>query len=72
MNGYAVIIERGDDGGFGAWSPELPGCVAVASTYDECVALMREALPLHVDSLRRHGEPVPEPTIVGVLTMQAA
>ena len=70
--GYAVIVEQGEDGGFGAWSPDLPGCVAVADTYDECVQLMREAVPLHVDSLRAHGDPVPSPSIVGVLTVEAA
>ena len=72
MTGYAVIVERGEDGGFGAWSPDLPGCVATADTYDECVQLMREAVPLHLDSLRAHGDPVPSPSIVGMLTIEAA
>ncbi|MBW0094145.1 type II toxin-antitoxin system HicB family antitoxin, partial [Pseudonocardia sp. KRD-188] len=66
MTGFAVIVERGSDGGYGAWSPDLPGCVAAADSYDECVALMREAIPLHLESLRRHGDPVPEPSTVGV------
>jgi len=72
LTGYAVILERGDDGGYGAWSPDLPGCVAVSDSYDECVRLMREAISLHVDSLRRHGEPIPQPSTVGVLTIGAA
>ncbi len=72
MTGYAVIVERGEDGGFGAWSPDLPGCVAVGDTYDECVGLMRQAIPLHLDSLRRLGDPVPSPTTVDVLTIDAA
>ncbi|MDN5856944.1 MAG: type II toxin-antitoxin system HicB family antitoxin [Actinomycetia bacterium] len=72
MTGYAVIVERGEDGGYGAWSPDLPGCVAAADTYDECVQLMREAIPLHVESLHAHGEPVPVPATVGVLTVDAA
>jgi len=29
MTSYAVVIERADDGGYGAWCPELPGVVAV-------------------------------------------
>ncbi|MGQ0778856.1 MAG: type II toxin-antitoxin system HicB family antitoxin [Pseudonocardiales bacterium] len=72
LSGFAVIVERGEDGGYGAWSPDLPGCVAVSDFYDECVRLMREAIPLHIDSLRRHGDPVPLPSTVGVLTIDAA
>lgn len=72
MSGYAVIVERGEDGGYGAWSPDLPGCVAVADSYDECVTLMREAIPLHIDSLRANGDPIPLPVTVAVLTVEAA
>lgn len=72
MTGFAVIVERGEDGGFGAWCPDLPGCVAVGDTFDEYVGLMREAIPMHLDSLRRHGDPVPAPVTVGVLTIDAA
>lgn len=72
MTGYAVVVERGEDGGFGAWSPDLPGCVAAADTDDECVQLMREAVVLHLDDLRAHGDPVPVPSTVGLLTVEAA
>ncbi len=44
MTGYAVIIERAEDGGFGAWSPDLPGCVSTGRSYEECVNNMREAV----------------------------
>jgi predicted RNase H-like HicB family nuclease len=59
MSEYVVVIEQGDTG-FGAYSPDLPGCVAVGETVEE-VELMREAIALHVENLRAHGEPVPEP-----------
>lgn len=72
MTGYAIIIEGAEDGGFGAWAPELPGCVAVAATYDECVALMREAVAFHLEGMRENGDPIPEPTTVGVETVDAA
>lgn len=72
MTGYAVIVEQAAEGGFGAWSPDIPGCVAAAASYDECVQLMREAIPLHLASLRRHGEPVPTSSTVGVLKIDAA
>jgi predicted RNase H-like HicB family nuclease len=66
MSGYAVVIERADDGGYGAWSPELPGCVALGETPDGAVAEMRLAIRSHIALLRERGEIVPEPTAVRV------
>ncbi len=72
MNGYVVVIERDDAGGYSAWSPDLPGCVAAAGEYDACVQLMREAVALHLDGLREDGEPVPQPTAVASLIVPAS
>ena len=72
MNGYVVVVERDEDGTFGAWSPDLPGCVATAQSYDECVALMREAVAGHLDVMREHGDPIPPPRAIGALTISAA
>jgi len=44
-----------------AYSPDLPGCVAADESPEEVEQLMREAIPLHIESLRAHGDPVPEP-----------
>jgi predicted RNase H-like HicB family nuclease len=57
---YVVIVEQGDTS-FGAYVPDLPGCVAVGETRDEAIELIREAIELHIDSLRENGEPVPQP-----------
>lgn len=59
---YAVIIEKSDTG-FGAYVPDLPGCVAVAETEDEVRELIREAIEFHIDSLREDGQPVPSPAV---------
>jgi predicted RNase H-like HicB family nuclease len=72
LNGYVVIIERAEDGTFGAWSPDLLGCVATAQTYENCVELMREAVAAHLDVMREHGDPIPEPRAIGALTIDAA
>jgi predicted RNase H-like HicB family nuclease len=64
--GYAIVIERADDGGYGAWSPDVPGCVALGDTPEEATAEMREAIREHVELLRERGEPIPVPTTVGV------
>lgn len=56
---YVVIFERGEKS-YGAYVPDLPGCVAVGKTRDEAAHLIREAIALHVAGLRRGGLPVPE------------
>ena len=57
---YLVILEQGETS-FGAYVPDLPGCVAVGETRDEAMQLIREAIELHIDSLRESGEPIPQP-----------
>lgn len=58
---YAVVIDRGATG-FGAYLPDLPGCVAVGETEVEVEQLIREAVELHLEFMREDGEPIPEPT----------
>ena len=57
---YAVVIERGPNS-YGAHVPDLPGCVAAASTRDEVYALIREAVQMYIEALEEEGLPVPEP-----------
>lgn len=57
---YAVVIEKGETS-YGAWVPDLPGCVAVADTPEEVERLIREALEFHIEGLRENGDPVPAP-----------
>ena len=61
MKRYAVVIEKGPTS-YGAYVPDLPGCVAVGETLDEVTILIREAIEFHIEGLRDAGEPVPEPT----------
>lgn len=61
MTEYAVVIE--DTGGnFSAYVPDLPGCVSTGATVEEVTANIREAITLHIESLREHGEDVPPAT----------
>ena len=57
---YTAIIEKTNNG-YSAYVPDLPGCVAAADTRSEIEALIEEAVALHLDMLRSHGEPIPEP-----------
>jgi predicted RNase H-like HicB family nuclease len=58
---YMVVIERGETS-WGAHVPDLPGCIAVGETRQEVVQLIREAIDLHIESLRQDGIPVPSPS----------
>ena len=61
MKRYAVVIEKGPTS-YGAYVPDLPGCVAVGETPEEVTDLIREAIEFHLEGLRDAGEPIPEPT----------
>jgi predicted RNase H-like HicB family nuclease len=57
---YLVIIEKSENG-FGAYVPDLPGCIAAGETREEVVSLIQEAIEFHIDGLKRSGDPVPKP-----------
>ena len=61
MTKYVVIVERTANN-FGAYVPDLPGCAVVAETREEALQLIREAVTLHLESLREVGNPIPEPS----------
>jgi predicted RNase H-like HicB family nuclease len=65
MSAYAVIIEGGENS-FSAYVPDLPGCVAAGESLEEVDRLIREAIRLHIQNLRAHGDPVPEPSTAAV------
>lgn len=71
MSTYAVIIE-GEGDSFSAYVPDLPGCVAAGESVEAVDALIREAIRLHVESLRAHGEPVPRPSTAAVRFVDVA
>lgn len=71
MSSYVILVDATPDGGFGAWAPDLPGCVALGDSFDECVEEMRAAVAFHLEGLRAGGDPVPAPT-TRVTTVDAA
>lgn len=62
MRQYTVIYEPGEQN-WSAYVPDLPGCIATAATRAELEHLIREAIEFHLEGMRLHGEPLPEPTI---------
>jgi predicted RNase H-like HicB family nuclease len=57
---YMVVIEEGETS-FGAYVPDLPGCVAVAETEEEVKKLIQEAIELHLEDLQNSGAETPKP-----------
>ena len=57
---YLVVIEQGPTS-YGAFVPDLPGCITVGETEGEALGLIQEAIQLHLEDLRLGGKPVPEP-----------
>lgn len=57
---YTVIVEEGERS-WGAYVPDLPGCVVAGETKEEVLQLIREAMEFHLEGLRKQGEPIPRP-----------
>ena len=71
MTEYVVVFEHEGDA-WGAYVPDLPGCVAVGENREEVEKLIAEAIPLHIESLRAHGEAAPPPTTTGSTKVRVA
>jgi predicted RNase H-like HicB family nuclease len=61
MTKYTVLFEPTGTG-YSAHVPDLPGCVAAASTLDETRRLIKEAIEFHLEGMRLHGESIPPPS----------
>lgn len=57
---YTVILEQGNSS-YGAYVPDLPGCIAAAETKEEALQLIAEAIEIHLEDLRERGEGIPKP-----------
>lgn len=58
---YVVVIEPGETS-YGAYVPDLPGCIAVAETKEEVSTLIREAIEMHLEDMKREGQSIPIPS----------
>jgi predicted RNase H-like HicB family nuclease len=61
MSEHLVIFERAEDGGWGAYLPDLPGVVALGATRDEVAARIQEAVDAYADEMTNLGQSLPEP-----------
>jgi predicted RNase H-like HicB family nuclease len=68
---YVIVIEQEREA-WGAYVPDLAGCVAAGHSRDEVEDLIAEAISLHIQSFREHGEPAPPPTAMGSTKVRVA
>lgn len=61
MMKYAVVVEKSETG-YGAYIPDLPGCIAAGDSREEVVGLIHDAIEFHIEGLKAGGETVPKPT----------
>ena len=57
---YTVILEKGESS-YGAFVPDLPGCIAVGEDREQTLCLLKEAVAFHVEGLLGEGLPVSRP-----------
>ena len=58
---YAIVIEESWSG-FGAYVPDLPGCIAVGESESEVRTLIRAAIEFHLETMQADGQNLPAPT----------
>ena len=68
---YTIVIEESPRN-YAAYVLDLPGCVATGATREEVVSEIRQAILFHIESLREHGEPAPEPHCTATVVEVAA
>jgi predicted RNase H-like HicB family nuclease len=44
---YLIVIVK--EKNYGAFCPDVPGCVAIGDTFEECKKSMQEALAFHLE-----------------------
>ncbi len=60
---YRIVLTPAppeEGGGYTVTVPALPGCVTEGDTLEEAIAMARDAIEGYIESLRKHGEPIPE------------
>ena len=61
MNKFLVVFEKSTTG-YGAYAPDLPGCVATGHTLEEARARMATAMGMHLSAMREDGDEIPKPS----------
>jgi antitoxin HicB len=57
---YTVILRKEPEGCYTVLVPALPGCITCGETVKESLEMAQEAIECYLESLLKHGEPIPE------------
>ena len=66
---YLIILEQGEKN-WGAYSPDVPGCVSVGDSRDEALESFMEALEAHLAIMAEEGMELPQPAYYAVRTTE--
>jgi predicted RNase H-like HicB family nuclease len=58
MTRFLVIFEKGKDN-YGAFHPDLPGCVATGTTLEEVRGSITKAITMHIQGMIEDQVPIP-------------
>ncbi len=59
---YTVIFEPAEEGGYVVSVPALPGCITQGETFEEAIAMIKDAMEGYLAVLKEEGS-VPHPSI---------
>lgn len=66
-----VILEQDEDGIFVVECPTLPGCISQGKTRSEALENIKDAIKGYIESLKKHGDPVPSPITEEIVEIAA-
>jgi antitoxin HicB len=58
---YRITIEPDEDGVYVAECPALPGCISQGKIRADALENIKDAIRGYLESLKKHGEPIPPP-----------
>jgi predicted RNase H-like HicB family nuclease len=67
MTAYIALLRKEPSSDFGVDFPDFPGCVTAGQSLEEARRMAAEALASHVEGMQQDGEPIPEPSALGVI-----
>jgi predicted RNase H-like HicB family nuclease len=59
---YGVVFENADDGGVGAYIPDIPGIGVVGRDHAEARSFIDIAMEMYVEAMIEDGDPLPTPS----------
>lgn len=57
---YKIILKPEPEGGYTVLVPSLPGCITYGKTLEEAKKMALDAIRAYLESLKKHGEPIPD------------